>query len=182
MQQPQQVQHEAKIELIDNCPIPGATRIVDECYRYTDADQIGEGTYGKVYKGTDTQGQKVALKMIRMENEKEGFPITAIREIKLLSTLKHENIVNLREIVRSRGEQPEAGSNSRGGCEMGCGVFVGGVSCCACCGSMPACMPAAGVVLGPPHQPAAATHGRQAACGHACNPHPAQHTPRPHTG
>jgi hypothetical protein len=42
------MQHEAKIELIDNCPIPGATRIVDECYRYTDADQIGEGTYGKV--------------------------------------------------------------------------------------------------------------------------------------
>jgi cyclin-dependent kinase 12/13 len=41
--------------------------------------------------------------MIRMDNEKEGFPITAIREIKLLSTLKHENIVNLREIVRSKG-------------------------------------------------------------------------------
>lgn len=99
-----QVQHEAKIELIDNCPIPGATRIVDECYKYTDADQIGEGTYGKVYKGLDNKNQKVALKMIRMENEKEGFPITAIREIKLLSTLKHENIVNLREIVRSRGK------------------------------------------------------------------------------
>lgn len=97
------MQHEPKIELIDNSPVPGATRIVDECYRYTDADQIGEGTYGKVYKGTDMKGQKVALKMIRMENEKEGFPITAIREIKLLSTLKHENIVNLREIVRSRG-------------------------------------------------------------------------------
>lgn len=72
-----------------------------------DADQIGEGTYGKVYKGTDKQGDKVALKMIRMDNEKEGFPITAIREIKLLSTLKHENIVNLREIVRSRGEQAQ---------------------------------------------------------------------------
>lgn len=57
-----------------------------------------------MYRGTDREtGDKVALKMIRMENEKEGFPITAIREIKLLSTLKHENIVNLREIVRSRG-------------------------------------------------------------------------------
>jgi cyclin-dependent kinase 12/13 len=100
------MQHEPKIELIDsNTPIPGATRVVDDVYKYTDADQIGEGTYGKVYKGTDDKGQKVALKMIRMENEKEGFPITAIREIKLLSTLKHENIVNLREIVRSRGKQ-----------------------------------------------------------------------------
>jgi serine/threonine protein kinase len=52
----------------------------------------------------DPKKALVALKMIRMDNEKEGFPITAIREIKLLSTLKHENIVNLREIVRSKGE------------------------------------------------------------------------------
>jgi cyclin-dependent kinase 12/13 len=51
----------------------------------------------------DPKKALVALKMIRMDNEKEGFPITAIREIKLLSTLKHENIVNLREIVRSKG-------------------------------------------------------------------------------
>jgi serine/threonine protein kinase len=56
-----------------------------------------------VIKGGDPNKDKVALKMIRMDNEKEGFPITAIREIKLLSTLKHENIVNLREIVRSKG-------------------------------------------------------------------------------
>jgi cyclin-dependent kinase 12/13 len=46
----------------------------------------------------------VALKKIRMDNEKEGFPITAIREIKLLSQLQHDNIIRLREIVRSQGE------------------------------------------------------------------------------
>lgn len=45
----------------------------------------------------------VALKKIRMENEKEGFPITAIREIKLLSHLTHPNVIRLREIVRSQG-------------------------------------------------------------------------------
>ena len=45
----------------------------------------------------------MALKKVRMDNEKEGFPITAIREIKLLSMLQHENIINLREIVRSQG-------------------------------------------------------------------------------
>ncbi|KAF8062780.1 CDKC-1 [Scenedesmus sp. PABB004] len=94
---------EPKVELADSGPVPGATRVVDTAYDFTDADQIGEGTYGKVYRGTDrARGDKVALKMIRMDNEKEGFPITAIREIKLLSMLKHENIVNLREIVRSR--------------------------------------------------------------------------------
>ena len=35
-----------------------------------------------------------------MENEKEGFPITALREIKILQLLNHENIVNLIEICR----------------------------------------------------------------------------------
>ena len=30
-----------------------------------------------------------------MENEKEGFPITALREIRILQLLRHENIVNL---------------------------------------------------------------------------------------
>lgn len=48
-------------------------------------------------------GDLVALKKIRMENEKEGFPITAIREIKLLSHLSHPNVLRLREIVRSQG-------------------------------------------------------------------------------
>eukprot|EP00877_Chromochloris_zofingiensis_P009031 jgi/Chrzof1/4381/Cz14g11020.t1 len=82
--------------------IPGATRVVDKLYMFSEGDQIGEGTYGKVFKGWDKEGKKVALKMIRMDTEKEGFPITAIREIKLLFGLKHENIVNLREIVRSK--------------------------------------------------------------------------------
>uniref|UniRef100_A0A6B2L2W3 Protein kinase domain-containing protein n=1 Tax=Arcella intermedia TaxID=1963864 RepID=A0A6B2L2W3_9EUKA len=34
-----------------------------------------------------------------MENEKEGFPITAIREIKILKELNHENVIKLLEIV-----------------------------------------------------------------------------------
>lgn len=35
-----------------------------------------------------------------MDNEKEGFPITALREIKILQLLNHDNIVNLIEICR----------------------------------------------------------------------------------
>jgi cyclin-dependent kinase 12/13 len=34
-----------------------------------------------------------------LENEKEGFPITAVREIQILRQLTHANIVNLKEIV-----------------------------------------------------------------------------------
>ena len=42
----------------------------------------------------------MALKKVLMENEKEGFPITALREIRILQLLNHENIVNLLEICR----------------------------------------------------------------------------------
>ncbi|KAM3957165.1 cyclin-dependent kinase 12-like [Aphomia sociella] len=65
--------------------------------------QIGEGTYGQVYKARDKNtDQLVALKKVRLENEKEGFPITAVREIKILRQLNHKNIVNLREIVTDK--------------------------------------------------------------------------------
>ena len=32
---------------------------------------------------------------VRLENEKEGFPITAVREIKILRQLKHKNIIKV---------------------------------------------------------------------------------------
>ena len=44
----------------------------------------------------------VALKKVRLENEREGFPITAVREIKILRQLDHPNIVNLMEIVTDK--------------------------------------------------------------------------------
>lgn len=61
------------------------------------------GTYGQVYKARDVQANEwVALKKVRLENEKEGFPITAIREIKILRQLNHKNVINLREIVTDK--------------------------------------------------------------------------------
>lgn len=62
--------------------------------------QVGEGTYGKVYKARHTQTNEfVAMKRLRLESEREGFPITAIREIKLLSSFDHENVVGLLELM-----------------------------------------------------------------------------------
>ena len=43
-----------------------------------------------------------ALKKVRLENEKEGFPITAVREIKILRQLRHKNIIGLKEIVTDK--------------------------------------------------------------------------------
>ena len=71
---------------------------------YQIMSQVGEGTFGKVYKARNTgNGRYVALKRIRMEAEREGFPVTAMREIKLLQSLRHDNIVRLYEMMVSNG-------------------------------------------------------------------------------
>lgn len=60
-----------------------------------------QGTYGIVYKARDMKENKfVALKKIRFEQDEEGIPITAIREIGLLKSLNHPNIVKLEDVVR----------------------------------------------------------------------------------
>jgi len=66
--------------------------------------QLGQGTYGSVFMGQDkANGDIVALKRINTEQEENGFPITAIREVKILKALSHPNIVKLKEIVTSKG-------------------------------------------------------------------------------
>ncbi|VVA97097.1 unnamed protein product [Arabis nemorensis] len=75
-------------------------------------EQIGEGTYGQVYMAKDKKtGEIVALKKIRMDNEREGFPITAIREIKILKKLHHQNVIHLKEIVTSPGRDTDDQGN-----------------------------------------------------------------------
>jgi cyclin-dependent kinase 2 len=68
--------------------------------RYQKLEKIGEGTYGVVYKSRDKQtGDTIALKKIRLEADDEGVPSTAIREISLLKSLQHPNVVRLRDVV-----------------------------------------------------------------------------------
>ncbi|XP_030024358.2 LOW QUALITY PROTEIN: cyclin-dependent kinase 11A [Manduca sexta] len=63
-------------------------------------NRIEEGTYGVVYRARDkTTDEIVALKRLKMEKEKEGFPITSLREINTLLKGQHPNIVTVREIV-----------------------------------------------------------------------------------
>ena len=38
-----------------------------------------------------------------MEAERDGFPVTAMREIKLLQSLRHINVVRLYEMMVSNG-------------------------------------------------------------------------------
>ncbi|EFO27220.2 cmgc/cdk/pitslre protein kinase [Loa loa] len=64
-------------------------------------NRIEEGTFGVVYRAKEKKTDEiVALKRLKMEKEKEGFPITSLREINmLLKAGNHPNIVNVREIV-----------------------------------------------------------------------------------
>ena len=65
--------------------------------------KLGEGTFGVVSKARSRRsGTIVALKKILIHNEKDGFPITALREIKLLKMLSHPNVLTLQEMAVER--------------------------------------------------------------------------------
>ena len=89
---------------------------------YTFLTKLGEGTFGcvvirlcfganetddrcrEVHKAVQRQSDKaVALKRILMHNEKEGMPVTALREIKILKSLKHPCVIDILDmfVVRS---------------------------------------------------------------------------------
>lgn len=86
-------------------PILVAKKVLPDGETYERLTCVGEGTYGKVYKARHVvTGGFVALKRIRMEGEKDGFPVTAMREIKLLQGLKHGNVLRLMEMMVSKGQ------------------------------------------------------------------------------
>ncbi|NXN97407.1 CDK5 kinase, partial [Rhinopomastus cyanomelas] len=77
--------------------------------KYEKLEKIGEGTYGTVFKAKNRETHEiVALKRVRLDDDDEGVPSSALREICLLKELKHKNIVRQGE----GGGEPEMG---RGG-------------------------------------------------------------------
>ncbi|XP_076046653.1 cyclin-dependent kinase 10-like isoform X2 [Oratosquilla oratoria] len=78
----------------------GSCRFVGD---FEKLNRVGEGTYGVVYRARDKRSNEiVALKKMRMEKEKDGMPISGLREIMLLQACKHKNIVCLKEVVVGR--------------------------------------------------------------------------------
>ncbi|XP_035706709.1 cyclin-dependent-like kinase 5 isoform X1 [Folsomia candida] len=70
--------------------------------KYEKLEKIGEGTYGTVFKAKNRETLEiVALKRVRLDDEDEGVPSSALREICLLKELKHKNIVRLYDVLHS---------------------------------------------------------------------------------
>ncbi|XP_078172311.1 cyclin-dependent kinase C-2-like [Carex rostrata] len=91
---------------LDEVPLwPCGPRSID-CFQKL--EQIGQGTHGQVFKAKDIEtGEIVAVKKIIMINEIHGLPRSAIREIKILQKLDHQNVIRLKEIVTSPGEEKD---------------------------------------------------------------------------
>ena len=72
---------------------------------YSKSEVVGEGTYGQVWKGKcRLDGRPVALKKIRVDPYRKGHigtPLQTLREIRILNSYGHPNIVELIEVVTS---------------------------------------------------------------------------------
>mmetsp|Transcript_47756 Transcript_47756/g.112708 ORF Transcript_47756/g.112708 Transcript_47756/m.112708 type:complete len:306 (+) Transcript_47756:883-1800(+) len=71
---------------------------------YKRTEILGQGAYGKVYKGQDLRtGQVVALKKALTTSEDEGIPPTTLREISILRSVSEcEFIVKLLDVVSAK--------------------------------------------------------------------------------
>ncbi|XP_033219996.1 cyclin-dependent-like kinase 5 [Belonocnema kinseyi] len=70
--------------------------------KYEKLEKIGEGTYGTVFKAKNRETHEiVALKRVRLDDDDEGVPSSALREICLLKELKHKNIVRLNDVLHN---------------------------------------------------------------------------------
>jgi cyclin-dependent kinase len=74
--------------------------------KYQKFEFIGEGAYGKVFRGKDKRtGQKIAIKRTVAEDIFQGIPPTSLREISILKTLSEcEYIVKLLDAIITKDE------------------------------------------------------------------------------
>ncbi|XP_073264582.1 leucine-rich repeat receptor protein kinase HPCA1 isoform X3 [Populus alba] len=70
---------------------------------FSEANHIGSGGYGMVYRGMLPTGQLIAIKRCRQGSVQGGHEFNA--EIEVLSRVHHKNVVNLLGFCFERGEQ-----------------------------------------------------------------------------
>ncbi|KIY73317.1 CMGC/CDK/CDK7 protein kinase [Cylindrobasidium torrendii FP15055 ss-10] len=71
--------------------------------RWTKDQKVGEGAYAVVYRGREAAtGRKIAIKKIKVGGFKDGLDMSAIREVKHLRELKHQNVIELLDVFSSK--------------------------------------------------------------------------------
>lgn len=71
--------------------------------RWAKERKVGEGTYAVVYQGREVgTGRKVAIKKIKVGAMKDGLDMSAIREVKYLRELEHQNVISLLDVFSSK--------------------------------------------------------------------------------
>lgn len=71
--------------------------------KYENLGKVGEGSYGLVVKCRNTQtGQLVAIKKFLESEEDKQVKKIAMREVKMLKMLRHDNLVNLLEVFKRK--------------------------------------------------------------------------------
>lgn len=68
--------------------------------RYTHQGQFGEGSYGVVYRAIDAlTNATVALRILTIADlEEDDIPSTLLREISILKSVNHINVVSLVDV------------------------------------------------------------------------------------
>uniref|UniRef100_A0A2K6RCW0 Cell division protein kinase 5 n=1 Tax=Rhinopithecus roxellana TaxID=61622 RepID=A0A2K6RCW0_RHIRO len=67
---------------------------------YEKLEKIGEGTYRTVFKAENRETHEmVALKWVRLDDNDEGVPSSALQETCILKELKHKNIVRFHDVL-----------------------------------------------------------------------------------
>ncbi|KAK9477866.1 kinase-like domain-containing protein [Lipomyces japonicus] len=70
--------------------------------RFKRLNTLGEGTYGVVYRAKDLEnGTIVALKTVRIfdDSKRDGIPNSALRELTLLRSLNHQNVIKVLDVA-----------------------------------------------------------------------------------
>jgi hypothetical protein len=81
---------------------PFADRL--KLYKSKELELVGEGTFGKVYKARDPDGNIVAIKKIKFQLAEHfhaqtyGFPLNLLRELCLLQRIRHDCLLPLLDV------------------------------------------------------------------------------------
>eukprot|EP01071_Lankesteria_metandrocarpae_P007187 Lankesteria_metandrocarpae@DN4610_c0_g1_i2.p2 len=86
---------------MDRRAAPTAKQWTNVHDKYKMTAMVGQGTYGRVYRGEkrSNPSEEVALKRAKLDAFTDfGIPETAIREVTILRDLQHENIMRVHEV------------------------------------------------------------------------------------